>query len=66
LLRFLKIKKFLLQEFGSIGSEICRQLAEYKPKKLIFYDWWENGMFDLDLEFGNKYPHIEILSIIGT
>lgn len=32
---------------GSIGSELSRQLAAHGTKKIIFYDWWENGMFDL-------------------
>lgn len=32
---------------GSIGSELSRQLAVYGTQKIIFYDWWENGMFEL-------------------
>jgi len=35
---------------GSIGSELSRQLAVYGAKKIIFYDWWENGMFELRAE----------------
>jgi FlaA1/EpsC-like NDP-sugar epimerase len=32
---------------GSIGSELSRQIALYGAKKVVFYDWWENGVFDL-------------------
>lgn len=50
---------------GSIGHEICRQLAFFSPKKLIFYDWWENGMFDLNLEFETKFKKIKTRTIVG-
>ncbi len=32
---------------GSIGSELSRQIAAHQPKRVVFFDWWENGMFDL-------------------
>lgn len=50
---------------GSIGSEIVRQLASFNPKELIFFDWWENGMFDLVNEFRDFYPNVTIKPIIG-
>ncbi|MDO8621176.1 MAG: nucleoside-diphosphate sugar epimerase/dehydratase [Candidatus Levybacteria bacterium] len=66
LINFFKGKKILITgACGSIGHEICRQLALFSPKKLIFYDWWENGMFDLDLEFKSKFTNISTKSIIG-
>lgn len=42
---------------GSIGSELCRQLLQFSPSKLVAFDWWENGLFELNLELeelGNK------------
>lgn len=66
LINFFKGKKILITgACGSIGHEICRQLALFSPKKLIFYDWWENGMFDLNLEFQSKFANLNIKSIIG-
>ena len=53
---------------GSIGSEICRQLAKMKPKKLIVLDIYENGAYDVQQELRIKYGsniniQIEICSI---
>lgn len=41
---------------GSIGSEVSRQLAQYNPESLVMFDWWENGLYDLEqqlLSFNN-------------
>lgn len=38
---------------GSIGSEICRQILSFKPKKLIALDMWESGLYELGLELGD-------------
>lgn len=56
---------FITGACGSIGHEICRQLTNFSPRKLVFYDWWENGMFDLDLEFREKFPEIKTTPVIG-
>ena len=53
---------------GSIGSEICRQLAKMSPKKLIILDIYENGAYDVQQELRIKYKNdldlqIEICSI---
>jgi FlaA1/EpsC-like NDP-sugar epimerase len=50
---------------GSIGSELSRQLAAYKPKRIIFYDWWENGMFELRNQLIDSHPGCEMLFTIG-
>jgi FlaA1/EpsC-like NDP-sugar epimerase len=50
---------------GSIGSELCRQLASYGVKKAIFYDWWENGVFDLRNQLLEMYPDVDYEFIIG-
>jgi len=43
---------------GSIGSEICRQLAAFKPKKIVLFDIYENGIYDLQQEL--KYSTIKL------
>lgn len=50
---------------GSIGSELSRQLASYGVKKAVFYDWWENGMFELRNQILEKYPDGNYEFIIG-
>ncbi len=42
---------------GSIGSELCRQVMKYKPKKLIVLDIYENNAYDLQMELNYKYPN---------
>lgn len=44
---------------GSIGSELCRQVAKFKPKKLIILDIYENNAYDLQMEFNIKYPNLD-------
>jgi FlaA1/EpsC-like NDP-sugar epimerase len=50
---------------GSIGSELSRQVVAHKPKKILLYDWWENGMFDLGNQLLEGYPDVDIELIIG-
>jgi FlaA1/EpsC-like NDP-sugar epimerase len=50
---------------GSIGSELCRQIARYKPATLILFERYENGLFALDLELRGQYPGITIVPAIG-
>lgn len=51
---------------GSIGSELCRQVAKFDPDKLIIFDISENNVYDLELELRDKYPHLNILPVIGS
>lgn len=51
---------------GSIGSELCRQIASYKPKKIIMYDWWENGLYELGIEFKEFFPDTPIILNVGS
>lgn len=51
---------------GSIGSELCRQIAARNPKKLIIIDIYENTTYDLQLELGKKYPELELIVLIGS
>lgn len=50
---------------GSIGSELSRQVAAHGAKKIIFYDWWENGMFELRNQLIENYPEGRFEFIIG-
>jgi FlaA1/EpsC-like NDP-sugar epimerase len=50
---------------GSIGSELCRQIARYQPATLILFERYENGLFALDLELRTQYPKITIIPAIG-
>jgi FlaA1/EpsC-like NDP-sugar epimerase len=50
---------------GSIGSELCRQIAQYYPATLILFERYENGLFALDLELRAKYPKVTIIPAIG-
>ena len=51
---------------GSIGSELCRQIAGHKPKCLIIFDIYENNAYDIQLELKEKYPDLNLLTLIGS
>ena len=51
---------------GSIGSELCRQIINYNPKKLIIVDIYENNLYDIEQELKAKYPNIEICAIVAS
>jgi len=51
---------------GSIGSELCRQLAALKPSMLIIFDIYENNAYDIQLELRKKYPELNLLVLIGS
>lgn len=51
---------------GSIGSELCRQLAAHGPKKLIIFDVYENNAYDIQLELRKNYPDLNVETIIGS
>ena len=51
---------------GSIGSELCRQAAEQRPKKLIIFDIYENNAYELELELRRKHPELDLLVLIGS
>lgn len=50
---------------GSIGSELSRQVSAHGAKKIIFYDWWENGMFELRNQLVEAHPGGDFEFIIG-
>ncbi len=45
---------------GSIGSELCRQIAKFKPKKLIIVDIYENNAYDIQQELLSKHPELDL------
>jgi FlaA1/EpsC-like NDP-sugar epimerase len=51
---------------GSIGSELCRQLAAHKPKQLIIVDIYENNAYEIQQELGYKYPELNIIVLIAS
>ena len=51
---------------GSIGSELCRQIAAHAPKTLIIFDIYENNAYDIQLELKDKYPQLDLVTLIGS
>ena len=51
---------------GSIGSELCRQIASHNPKQLIIFDIYENNVYDIQLELREKYPELDLVVLIGS
>ena len=51
---------------GSIGSELCRQVAAHRPKQLIIFDIYENNAYAIQLELKKKYPDLNLVVLIGS
>ena len=51
---------------GSIGSEICRQIAGYAPRTLILFDIYENSAYDVRGELLYQYPDLDLQVLIGS
>ncbi|MBR7122306.1 MAG: polysaccharide biosynthesis protein [Oscillospiraceae bacterium] len=51
---------------GSIGSELCRQVAAYNPKLLVIFDVYENNAYDIEQELREKYPRLNLKVLIGS
>ena len=51
---------------GSIGSELCRQIAGHKPKQLIILDIYENTTYDIQNELKVKFPDLDLVVLIGS
>ncbi|MDC8784115.1 polysaccharide biosynthesis protein [Roseateles koreensis] len=50
---------------GSIGSELCRQVARYGPQKIVLYELSEFALYTIEQELSEKFPHIPLLRLIG-
>ena len=51
---------------GSIGSELCRQIAAHSPKQLVIFDIYENNAYDIQLELRDRYPALNLVTLIGS
>ncbi|NLY11101.1 MAG: polysaccharide biosynthesis protein [Firmicutes bacterium] len=49
---------------GSIGSELCRQIAEFNPETLLLLDVCENNVYDIELELKKKYPELKVYPLV--
>ena len=50
---------------GSIGSELCRQVARYGPAKIVLYELSEFALYRIEQELGEKFPHIPLVRLVG-
>lgn len=51
---------------GSIGSELCRQIASHNPKRLIILDIYENNAYDIQQELVRRYPRLDLVVQIAS
>lgn len=51
---------------GSIGSELCRQIAGHNPKQLIIVDIYENNAYEIQQELIRKYPELDLVVLIAS
>ena len=51
---------------GSIGSELCRQIATHRPKQLVIVDIYENSVYDVQQELKQKYPELNLMVLIAS
>ena len=51
---------------GSIGSELCRQVASHNPKQLVIVDIYENTTYDIQLELKRRYPDLDLVVLIAS
>ena len=51
---------------GSIGSELCRQIAKYEPKEMVLIDIYENNLYSIELELKANYKNIKIDAIVAS
>jgi len=50
---------------GSIGSELCRQVARFGPRRIVLYELSEFALYSIEQELSEKFPHIPLLRLIG-
>ncbi len=51
---------------GSIGSELCRQIAMHSPRQLIIFDIYENNAYEIEQELRRHYPDLNLVALIGS
>ena len=67
ILRVLKDKVVMVTGGGgSIGSELCRQIAGSGPRTLIIFDIYENNAYEIQQELKRKHPELHLVTLIGS
>ena len=51
---------------GSIGSELCRQIATHNPRQLIILDIYENNAYEIEQELKRRHPELNLLTLIAS
>ena len=51
---------------GSIGSELCRQIASHNPKQLVIVDIYENSAYDIQQELKHRFPDLNLVTLIAS
>lgn len=51
---------------GSIGSELCRQIAQHNPARLIIFDIYENNAYEIQQELRRTRPELDLITLIGS
>ena len=51
---------------GSIGSELCRQIADHTPRQLIIFDIYENNAYEIQQELKRAHPELNLITLIGS
>ena len=51
---------------GSMGSELCRQIVKYDPKRLVILDIYENNLYDIEMELRAEYPKLNLEAIVAS
>lgn len=51
---------------GSIGSELCRQIAEHHPKQLVIFDIYENNAYAIQQELQFTHPELDLVTLVGS
>ncbi len=51
---------------GTIGSELCRQIAGHNPKQLIIFDIYENNAYEIQNELKHDYPQLDLVTLVGS
>ena len=50
---------------GSIGSELCRQIARFKPQRIVLFERAESPLYDIELDLKKKFPYIQIVPVLA-
>ena len=50
---------------GSIGSELCHQIAAYKPAKLVLFEFSEFNLYEINRKLSSEYPQLQLVNFIG-